>query len=507
MEPTGANVTVDLSLSLDAEVGFVRLRWRDRVSEPFTGWLDVVTPEESLDPADLLHATVGLTIRGDGRRVQHLWSEVDRAEHRGAQRGLATYRLRLRPELARLALRRGTRTFTELSVDDVVAELLAEHGVARPLVRVERSFPARALVAQRDETDLDFVRRLLGEQPIWWHVAHDASGHRLVITDRPTNRRRKLPIIRTAADGDGLLTWVVAAELDPDGTRVTATGRATTVGIDVGEVVNVVDEGGDGGAFHVVGIDLLIEAHEDEPPTTDRAPAELIADLEALPVDTTPNLPAVGPGPSGLAVTATVVGPPGETVFVDDLGRVRVDLPGPEGGASSTVWVPVVQPWAGSTHGTAYWPRVGDRVWVEFEEGDPSRPVVTGSLYTDDAPPPVALPVGKRRTIVTSAAGGLELDDTPGHEQVIIEAARGLSIAVDQDLVIDGRNDGTVGVDGRLVVEADQELVLRCGAASITLQPDGEIRIDGEEVRLDGEKIVLSGSSSIDLTSPNVTGT
>ncbi len=501
MELAGANVAVDLSLSVDEDVGFVALRWHDRVSEPFVGTLDVVGREASVEPERFLGATVGLTIRGGSRRVQHLWAEIDRAEHRGSRRGLAEYRFRLRPQLARLAWRRRTRTLRDVAVHDVVEDVLAEHGVAPPLFRTTHSFEPRGLVVQYDETDLDFVARLLAEEPVWWTVTHDTGGHRLVVTDRATDRRRKLRVVRTAADGDGLVEWVVAAERGPSGVHVSASGRATAVGIDVREVVHVVaDDARVRDAAHtIVGIDLEVEAHDDEAPTTERAPAVLVTDLVAVPVDVVPPVVVPPRTLTGRPVTATVVGPAGEQLWVDERGRVQIEIEGADDD-SAPVWVPVAQPWAGPVHGTTYWPRIGDRVWVEFEEGDLTRPVVTGSLYTEDAPPPAALPAEKQRTMTTSPAGRFELDDRPGDERVAIAATRDLAVTLDGDLLVDGEADATIEVADELVIEAGTQLELRCGSTSIVLSAGGDVLVRGDDV-------TVEGTSTIDLTSPSVTGT
>jgi uncharacterized protein involved in type VI secretion and phage assembly len=98
---------------------------------------------------------------------------------------------------------------------------------------------------------------------------------------------------------------------------------------------------------------------------------------------------------------ATVVGPSGSTKgqsFVDhQLGRVRVRFPWHQklsGGADftdrfetsdTTAWVPVSQVWAGTRVGSQFLPRVGDQVVVEYLDGDPERPVITGCVYHADS--------------------------------------------------------------------------------------------------------------------------
>lgn len=93
--------------------------------------------------------------------------------------------------------------------------------------------------------------------------------------------------------------------------------------------------------------------------------------------------------------TATVVGPNGEEVFVDKYGRIKVQFPWDRQGkndADSSCWVRVAQVWAGKGWGAFFWPRIGQEVVVAFEEGDPDRPIVVGSVYNAENMPPFALP-------------------------------------------------------------------------------------------------------------------
>jgi type VI secretion system secreted protein VgrG len=92
--------------------------------------------------------------------------------------------------------------------------------------------------------------------------------------------------------------------------------------------------------------------------------------------------------------TALVVGKEGEEIWTDKYGRIRVQFFWDRLGKkdeNSTCWVRVVQAWAGAQWGTIFLPRIGQEVMVQFLEGDPDRPVVTGSLYNADMMPPYAL--------------------------------------------------------------------------------------------------------------------
>jgi type VI secretion system secreted protein VgrG len=96
--------------------------------------------------------------------------------------------------------------------------------------------------------------------------------------------------------------------------------------------------------------------------------------------------------------TAIVVGPAGEEIHTDEHGRVKLqfhwDRYG-QGDENASCWVRVSQDWAGKHWGAIYLPRIGQEVIVEFLEGDPDRPIVTGRVYNGDTMPPYALPDNK----------------------------------------------------------------------------------------------------------------
>ena len=93
--------------------------------------------------------------------------------------------------------------------------------------------------------------------------------------------------------------------------------------------------------------------------------------------------------------TALVVGPAGEEIWTDELGRVRVQFDWDrlgEHNEKSSCWVRVAQVWAGAQWGAIHIPRIGQEVIVDFLDGDPDRPIITGRAYNADNMPPYDLP-------------------------------------------------------------------------------------------------------------------
>ena len=134
--------------------------------------------------------------------------------------------------------------------------------------------------------------------------------------------------------------------------------------------------------------------------------------------------------------TAIVVGPKGEQIHIDKHGRVKVQFHWDREGkhdADSSCWIRVSQIWAGKGWGAFFWPRVGNEVVVAFEEGDPDRPIISGSVYNADNTPPFSLPLEKLVAGFKSSTehgsshdkfNGLIFYDKPGNEHVHIHSQK-----------------------------------------------------------------------------------
>ena len=106
--------------------------------------------------------------------------------------------------------------------------------------------------------------------------------------------------------------------------------------------------------------------------------------------------------------TAVVVGKSGEEIWTDKYGRVKVQFHWDRYGKSdenSSCWVRVSQVWAGKSWGAMHIPRIGQEVIVEFLEGDPDRPIITGRVYNADNMPKYDLPANQTQSgLIKTAA-------------------------------------------------------------------------------------------------------
>jgi type VI secretion system secreted protein VgrG len=208
--------------------------------------------------------------------------------------------------------------------------------------------------------------------------------------------------------------------------------------------------------------------------------------------------------------------------------------------------VRVSQAWAGKEWGFFAAPRIGQEVIVEFLDGDPDRPIITGRVYNGKLLPPYDLPAqatlsglrsrssegGDRRTF-----NELRFEDKKDSEEIYIHAQKDENIVVKHDKNEDVGHDETLHVandrerrvdhDETLFIGNDQELdvghdqLVRIennfsqetgnqvrivvGKSSITLNKDGTIIIDGVNVYVNGRQLSLRGRESFKYHSDNVT--
>ncbi|MDR2318244.1 MAG: type VI secretion system tip protein VgrG [Pseudomonas sp.] len=161
---------------------------------------------------------------------------------------------------------------------------------------------------------------------------------------------------------------------------------------------------------------------------------------------------------------ATVVGPKGEEIYCDQWGRVKVSFPWDresQNNEFSSCWVRVSQGWAGGSWGSMAIPRIGQDVIIQYVNGDPDQPMITGRTYCGDQLPPYDLPEHKTRMTIKSQThkgdgyNELRFEDELGKEEVFIHAQR------DQNNVVG--NDETTRVGRNRVEQVGNDEQLSIG--------------------------------------------
>jgi type VI secretion system secreted protein VgrG len=160
--------------------------------------------------------------------------------------------------------------------------------------------------------------------------------------------------------------------------------------------------------------------------------------------------------------TATVVGKAGEEIWTDKFGRVKVQFHWDREGRrdeNSSCWIRVSHPWAGKGWGAIAIPRIGQEVIVDFLEGDPDQPIITGRVYNAEQMPPYQLPANQTQSGVKSRSSKegtpdnfneIRFEDKKGEEQLFIHAEK------NQDIEVENDETHWVGRDRRKTIDQDE---------------------------------------------------
>ncbi len=511
-------------------------RGTEGISEPFDYQLDLLAENPVNVQFDkVLGQAVTVRFRladGSLRWVNGVCYEMEagaRETLEAENKTFTSYRVRVVPKLSLLGLVHRSRVFQQLSVPEILEQLLA--GISHE-ARLTATYDAREVCVQYRESDLAFASRLMEEEGIFYTFEHSAGDHKMVLRDRPVGAFDPLPggatliyeaLVGGTRDEDRVQAWrkrqtltrgkvtfrdrcfemptndlervesvlpqVVAGTVThklalanpearelygfrgghvkpydgvapgggdqsgnlqkiftygtqrakvvmerEDARAVVADGWSNLRQLASGYTVTLTKHHEDNGSWVVAsvqhaGSNAMFRSGGDDF-SYENAFVCLPSAARFRPARVTPRPVARGPE------TALVVGPPGEEIFVDKYGRVKVQFYWDREGqkdASSFAWLRVATPLAGPGWGSYAFPRVGQEVLVAFEDGDPDEPIVVGAVYNAQNMPPYRLPDTKRRTGLktkTTPQGKLHefhelfFDDSKGKEQVYFQSQK-----------------------------------------------------------------------------------
>lgn len=257
-----------------------------------------------------------------------------------------------------------------------------------------------------------------------------------------------------------------------------------------------------------------MHGHEAETRNEEQEPT-FRCEFDAVPSDTQFRAPwatdkPVVRGPQ----TAAVVGPAGEEIWTDAYGRIKVQFHWDREGQNdenSSCWVRVSQAWAGSSFGAMHLPRIGQEVIVDFLEGDPDRPIVTGRVYNDANMPPYDLPDNQTQSGIKSrstpggafgAGNEIRFEDATGREDLylhaqntqttVVEGDQSIVIGGDRGLSVEGSEAIAVG-GGRTTTVALADTLSVVGAATTTVGGSHSLAVTGSS------EVSVSGSYSVSV--------
>src|SRR5690554_2525350 len=502
----------------------------EALSRLFDFELELVCTRPDLDLQQLLNRDLVLEIGTSPSRFIH---GIIRAASQGAtSRRFSHYQVSLAPHLYWLRLRQDVRIFQDLSVPDIVRKLLDEAGIDPTFYRFELtgSYAPRTYCVQYNESTLDFMERLLAEEGICYYFEHHQDRHVWVVADHQQSFRETSPAIAEYRNDAAMVgtpcvqqfqsQWDTALEAvtltdynyqKPSHSLLTqaATGVQTENSayfwpgnyrdLNQGQMLarqrldaeRIQAQQGQGqstlsqfSAGTVFQLDLhprpeynrqhlLLEvSHYGRQPQV----LEEYAGSEGsqyhnrfvtVPADQ-PYRPPLLPKPYAYPQTAVVVGPSSEQVYTDEYGNIQVRFHWDREGQNSC-WLRVTQAWAGNFWGSQILPRVGQEVVVDFINGDPDQPIVTGCLHHGLHKPPYPLPEHKSKTLIRShSLSGqdgheLLLEDKAEQEKIAVHSAGDLELHVTQDskTAIDRNRHTQVKGNSTQTVKGSQHLIVQ----------------------------------------------
>jgi type VI secretion system secreted protein VgrG len=141
--------------------------------------------------------------------------------------------------------------------------------------------------------------------------------------------------------------------------------------------------------------------------------------------------------------TAIVVGKSGEEIWTDKYGRIKVQFHWDQLGKNdenSSCFIRVAHGWAGKSWGQIFLPRIGQEVVVSFLEGDPDRPLITGSVYNAEQTVPYTLPTDQTKSTIKSntSKGGagfneMRFEDKKDSEEIFVQAQKDMNVIVNNN--------------------------------------------------------------------------
>lgn len=211
--------------------------------------------------------------------------------------------------------------------------------------------------------------------------------------------------------------------------------------------------------------------------------------------------PQITPRPENPGVqTAVVVGKRGEEIWTDKYGRVKVQFHWDREGKkdeNASCWIRTAVPWSGKNWGMMAVPRIGQEVVVQFEDGDPDRPIITGMVYNGDTKFPQTLPANQTQMGLktNSSKGGdgfseLIFEDKKGSEFVRLQSERDFKQIIKNNAEItvglEHKKDGffkqTIhGDKTETIREGDHSFTVAKGEENISIAKNRDTKIGGAD--------------------------
>jgi type VI secretion system secreted protein VgrG len=579
----------------DDKFDVVNIRGEEQVSGLFYYRIEVTSEDNAIDFTQIVGQSVTVYLdlgEDEPRNINGIVTRIIQGSTDDDDN--TTYILEMRPWLWKLTKTTDCRIYQSQSAVDIITGLFDELGFSDYTNSTTGTYTARDYCVQYRETAFNFISRLMEEEGIFYFWKHEDGKHTLTLADDsdsypdchvseieydPTDSPFEDEIFKisleqevttakyavddfnfetsttdllSTADGDGMRWYEYPAGFTKtdDGSTIASRRLAAL------EAAGKVLRGASTVKTLVAGSKFTLSEHERDSINASyvvrrvsmKCDQQKYTDtFEGIPSDVVFRPPLITPKPiiHG-SQTAIVVGKSGEEVWVDKYGRVKVQFHWDQKGKNdenSSCWVRVAQGWAGKSWGMIFLPRIGDEVVVSFLEGNPDRPLITGSVYNAQSTVPYTLPDDQTKSTIKtysskqgSAGNEIRFQDLKDSEELYLHAQKDMKTVVEHDyvrhcknseqtfvqsddptadtdykhvLVVDGKrkvtvkgdsNDETHTNEGTFSHTVTKTFTLTVNGDSLTITASGDLSIKGKTVTIESSSGDVTIKSANNLT-------
>ncbi|MCW8929888.1 MAG: type VI secretion system tip protein TssI/VgrG [Gammaproteobacteria bacterium] len=487
---------------------------KESISDHFYLNLDFICEDQNLDYINLIKKTALLTIQGKNE-TQYLNGIICEAQCVENGTRFARYSVKIVPMAWFLEYRKGCRIFQNLSIKEIITQVFNEAGLISDIHyewNTDRQYPKRDFCTQYNETEWQFITRLMAEEGIHFHYKQMADKHLMIIGDSKTSLspiaqesivpfshnsglteksehinqfifsqrtqsgkstlrdynfktpKRSLEKSSQNSINPSLEDYYYPGEYDNESKAEyysklkqqqhncdirTGNGNSNVQRLRAGKLFTQT-----GHRYKANNIEQLItsvhhkgkqpQSLDEDTPTNSNEGTNYQNSFITIPADTLFR-------PKPIARTslihgkqnAFITGPDNEEIYVNEHGQVKVQFLWDREGQydeKTTCWLRVDNDISGNKWGHIMSPRIGQHVFVEFEHGNPDRPIISGRSYNGDSLPPYSLPANKTRSTIktNSTPGGngyneIRYEDKKSQEQIYFHSEKDLDIRCKND--------------------------------------------------------------------------
>ncbi|MGY8799721.1 MAG: type VI secretion system Vgr family protein [Longimicrobiales bacterium] len=524
-----ANLWATVTTGAGKDAFRLRELWgEERQSGLFRFDLELESDDDAVDFSKVVGKPASASVDFPDGGKRHFHGMITRLRQGATDPGVTRYVAELRPWLWMLTQTSDCGIYQEMKTQEIIEKVFKDLGYNDFKFTLKATYQPREYCVQYRETAFDFVSRLMEEDGIHYFFEHTDAKHTLVMADDASAAKdcpelAKMRFRGTATeDNDIDVVWACDIEnnvttgtyaLDDYSFEAPSTDLETKAGsgklarydypgrftkkadgtalakVRLGALEGAADllSGSSFSPSFCAGYKFTLADH----PRKDVNKAWALRSVEhqltqlhyrnsfvAFPADVTfrPPMHTARPLIAGTQ-TAKVVGKKGEEIWTDKFGRIKVLFHWDrvsEGDEKSSCWIRVTHGWAGKKWGTFFLPRIGQEVVVSFLDGDPDRPLVTGSVYNAEQTVPYALPANQTQSTVKSntSKGGagfneIRFEDKKDSEEIYMHAQKDMTTEVLNDSTTTITKNRTV-----TVTEGDETHTVTKGKRTLDIKDD-----------------------------------